>query len=80
MSRNCDSGCAHSLELEFINDKYRDMMTSNIKLRDQLREREQPRDIKYIKLCEELTKVRTCSVKISLRWKSFTGKLRWKFD
>lgn len=80
MSRNCDSGCAHSLELQFVNDKYHELLLTNNKLNNQLREREQPRDIKYIKLCEELTKVRTCSVKISPWWKSSTGKLRWKFD
>lgn len=57
MSRNCDSTvCAHSLELEFINEKYRDVLAHNNVLREQLNSRMQE-PMKYLKLCEELTKV-----------------------
>jgi hypothetical protein len=57
MSRNCESSvCPHSLELDFLNDKYREVLTHNNALREQLNSRMQD-PIKYLKLCEELTKV-----------------------
>lgn len=57
MSRNCESSvCPHSLELEFLNEKYREVLAHNSALRDQLSSRMQD-PIKYLKLCEELTKV-----------------------
>lgn len=57
MSRNCDSTvCAHSLELDFINEKYREVVAHNSALREQLSSRMQE-PMKYLKLCEELTKV-----------------------
>lgn len=60
MSRNCDPGCAHSalaLELEFLNDKYREVVSNNNALREQLSSRMLQDPVKYLKLCEELTKV-----------------------
>jgi hypothetical protein len=62
MSRNCESNgvCAHSLELEFINEKYRELLASNSVLREQLNHSRMQDPInmqKYLKLCEELTKV-----------------------
>lgn len=57
MSRNCESGCAHSLELEFLNEKYREVVSHNNALRDQLSSRMLQDPVKYLKLCEELTKV-----------------------
>lgn len=60
MSRNCE-GCAHSLELEFLNEKYREVVSHNNALRDQLSSRMLQDPVKYLKLCEELTKVRRFS-------------------
>lgn len=62
MSRNCETNnvCAHSMELEFLNEKYRELLTSNSVLREQLNHSRMQDPInmqKYLKLCEELTKV-----------------------
>jgi uncharacterized protein (DUF1810 family) len=57
MSRNCESSvCPHSLEFDFLNEKYREVLAHNNALREQLNSRMQD-PIKYLKLCEELTKV-----------------------
>jgi hypothetical protein len=55
---NCDSTsiCAHSLKLEFLNEKYRELCATNNALQEQLNNRMQD-PMKYLKLCEELTKV-----------------------
>lgn len=52
MSRNCEANnvCVHSVELDFLNEKYRE-------LREQLRMQDPINLQKYLKLCEELTKV-----------------------
>lgn len=56
-NQNCDSTCTHSLELEFLNEKYRDVVSHNNALREQLSSRMLQDPVKYLKLCEELTKV-----------------------
>lgn len=65
MSRNCEANnvCVHSVELDFLNEKYRELLASNTVLREQLSHSIQDRMQdpinmqKYLKLCEELTKV-----------------------
>lgn len=62
MSRNCDANnvCVHSVELNFLNDKYHELLASNGVLREQLNHSRMQDPInmqKYLKLCEELTKV-----------------------
>lgn len=63
MSRSCETNgvCAHSLELDFVNEKYREVLANNNALRDQLNHSRMQdskyQDLKYLKLCEELTKV-----------------------
>lgn len=66
MSRNCDSStvCAHSLKLEFLNEQYREILAHNNALQDQINSRMQD-PMKYLKLCEELTKVRQNAISIS---------------
>jgi hypothetical protein len=60
-TRNCDQTlCTHSLELKFLNKKHREVLEHNNSLRDQLNSRTQD-PMKYLKLCEELTKVRSAS-------------------
>jgi hypothetical protein len=57
-ARSCDQTvCAHSLELEFLNEKYLEVLAHNSSLRDQLNSRIMQDPMKYLKLCEELTKV-----------------------
>lgn len=59
MSRSCETNgvCAHSLEVDFVNEKYREVLTSNNALREQLNHSRMQDSMKYLKLCEELTKV-----------------------
>jgi len=67
---HCDSHCAHALKLEFVNEKYRDVLSQlellsadNNALREQLNSlnsRMLQDPVKYLKLCEELTKVCCC--------------------
>lgn len=59
MSRNCESVC----ELEFAKEKYRDVLSQSKHVsadnnvpREELNSRMQD-PVKYLKLCEELTKV-----------------------
>lgn len=60
MSRSCETNgvCEHSLELDFVNEKYREVLTNNNVLREQLNHSRMQDSMKYLKLCEELTKVR----------------------
>lgn len=59
MSRNCESTCTHSLELEFVNDKFREVLTHNNVLKEQLNSKmfQDSVSVKYLKMCEDLTKV-----------------------
>lgn len=57
MSRNCESGCTHQLEVEFLNEKYLELMSQHNALREQHSSRMYQDPVKYLKLCEELTKV-----------------------
>lgn len=50
MSFQCESNCTHSLELHFLNEKYQEVL-------EQLSSRMLQDPVKYLKLCEELTKV-----------------------
>lgn len=59
MSRNCESTCTHSLELEFVNEKFREVLTHNNALKEQLNSKmfQESVSVKYLKMCEDLTKV-----------------------
>lgn len=67
MSRSCEStNCIHLLELDFMNDKYRDVLNqlkhvsndfNTLKEDYNSRINNDSGGIKYLKLCEELTKV-----------------------
>lgn len=57
MSFKCESNCTHSLELHFLNEKYQEVLSHNTALREQLSSRMLQDPVKYLKLCEELTKV-----------------------
>lgn len=61
MSRNCESTCTHSLELDFVNEKFREVLSHNNLLKEQLNSHmfQDSLSVKYLKMCEDLTKVRS---------------------